>query len=297
MTRDPADETVWYSLNARSRPGRFFARLAGPLTRRVQARFAKDSLDEMARFVSQGGPSRAGPGSKVGACLIVGGTGGIGRACAKRFLDEGARVAVVGLTSREASPGGEPMQAVECIEGDVSRPIEVGPIFTEALRMLGGRIDVLVHAAGISGRRFGDGPLHECSDEGWEAVMAANARGAFLTNREAVRLMLAQDADATGLRGSIVNVGSVLAESPAPEFFGTVAYAASKGAMRSLTLASASRYAPDRVRFNLIEPGLIDTPMAGRAVGDPPSGRTSPASSRWPVVPGPRPTWPRPRSI
>ena len=60
---------------------------------------------------------------------------------------------------------------------------------------LGGRLDVLFHVAGISGRRFGDGPLHECTDEGWDAVMDVNARGLFLTNRAAVRQMLAQPPD------------------------------------------------------------------------------------------------------
>ena len=204
------------------------------------------------------------------ACLIVGGTGGIGRACARRFYDEGARVVVVGLNgSSDPHEALAPAGLIGRIDGDASRPVEVGLIFTEAMKLLGGRIDVLVHVAGISGRRFGDGPLHECSDEGWERVMGANARSTFLTNREAVRLMLGQEIDSGGSRGSIVNVGSVLAESPSPHYFATVAYAASKGAVRSLTLASASRYAADRIRFNLIEPGLIDTPMAARAVGDP----------------------------
>ena len=203
------------------------------------------------------------------ACVIVGGTGGIGRACARRFVDEGARVVVVGLGGPDDGLEADaPVGLAGRIEGDASQPVEVALIFTEAVRMLGGRIDVLVHVAGISGRRFGDGPLHECSDDGWERVMGANARSTFLTNREAVRLMLGQEIDGGGLRGSIVNVGSVLSESPSPHHFGTVAYAASKGAVRSLTLTSASRYAADRIRFNLIEPGLIDTPMAARAVSD-----------------------------
>ncbi len=204
------------------------------------------------------------------ACLIVGGTGGIGRACARRFVDEGARVVVVGLGGPSDRVEAHPLAAtVGHIYGDASRPDDVASMFAEATRMLAGRIDVLVHIAGISGRKFGDGPLHECSDDGWDHVIGTNARSTFLTNREAVKLMLGQETDGGDLRGSIVNVGSVLAESPSPHYFATVAYAASKGAVRSLTLASASRYAADRIRFNLIEPGLIDTPMAARAVGDP----------------------------
>ncbi len=68
----------------------------------------------------------------------------------------------------------------------------------------------MLHVAGISGRKFGDGPLHECSDGGWDRVMEVNAAGVFLTNRAAVRFMLRQPVDAFGLRGAVVNVGSVL---------------------------------------------------------------------------------------
>jgi NAD(P)-dependent dehydrogenase (short-subunit alcohol dehydrogenase family) len=192
------------------------------------------------------------------SCLIVGGTGGIGAAAARRFEEEGARVVVAG---RDAVEG--------AIVADVADAGQVRGMVAEAVERLGGKLDVLLNVAGISGRRYGDGPLHECSDEGWERVLAVNARGAFLTNREAVRIMLAQEPDDRGIRGAIVNVGSVLAERPAPGHFDTIAYAASKGALRALTLAAAAKYAPARIRFNLLVPGLIDTPMAARAVGDP----------------------------
>jgi NAD(P)-dependent dehydrogenase (short-subunit alcohol dehydrogenase family) len=127
---------------------------------------------------------------------------------------------------------------------------------------------VLLHVAGIRGRRFGDGDLHACESAGWDRVMEINARGAFLANREAAQFMLGQARDHWGNRGAILNVGSVLDRSPAPEHFGTVAYAASKAAVRALTLVSAARYAADGIRFALIEPALVDTPMAARAVGD-----------------------------
>ena len=110
--------------------------------------------------------------------------------------------------------------------------------------------------------------LHECSTEAWECVMQVNAQGVFLTNREAVRYMRKQQIDATGLRGTVLNVGSVLDRSPSPEHFGTLAYPASKGAVRAMTLAAAAQYASDRIRFNLVVPGLIDTPMAARAAND-----------------------------
>jgi NAD(P)-dependent dehydrogenase (short-subunit alcohol dehydrogenase family) len=205
-------------------------------------------------------------------CLIVGGTSGIGLASARRFLQEGARVAVTGVdpeinqTALEALGPLGPISALllELAAGEDA----VARIFGSALESLGGRLDILLHVAGISGRRFGDGPLHECTDQGWERVMRTNAQGVFLTNRAAVRVMLAQPLDATGMRGTVVNVGSVLDRSPSPVHFGALAYAASKGAVRALTLSSAARYAPDGIRFNLLAPGLIDTPMAVRAVAD-----------------------------
>jgi NAD(P)-dependent dehydrogenase (short-subunit alcohol dehydrogenase family) len=207
----------------------------------------------------------------------VGGTGGIGLATAERFLAEGARVVVSGKTAEEASTAlsrlGQ-IGPVQSDQADVSDEDSVVGLFDRAVAWLGGRLDVLVHVAGISGRRFGDGPLDSCSVEGWETVMGVNARGVFLTNREAVRRMLIQEPEANpdasvGLRGAVVNVGSVLARSPAPAHFGTIAYAASKGAVESLTRAAAARYASDGIRINLIAPGLIETPMATRAVNDP----------------------------
>lgn len=205
-------------------------------------------------------------------CLVFGGTSGIGLAAARRFLAEGARVAVTGVDAPSADDARRTLQAFGPVwsgAAEVSDVAAVESTFENAVSWLGGRLDVLFHVAGISGRRAGDGPLDACTVNGWDAVLAANARGVFLTNRLAVRRMLGQEPDAAGLRGTVVNVASVLARSPSPEFFGTIAYAASKGAVQSLTLAAAARYARDRIRFNLLSPGLIDTPMAARAVGDP----------------------------
>jgi len=207
-------------------------------------------------------------------CLIAGATSGIGLATARRFLAEGARVVICGKTAEETEETLATLKplaprGVWGVPADVSEPEAVERLFRRALILLDGRIDVLFHVAGISGRRFGDGPLHECSVEGWDAVLQANARSTFLTNRAAVTRMLNQKPDARGLRGTILNTGSVLARSPSPDLFGTLAYAASKGAVEAMTRSAAARYARDGIRFNLLVPGLIDTPMAARACGDP----------------------------
>ena len=206
------------------------------------------------------------------SAIIVGGTGGIGRAIAARFLREGARLVVTGLTDDEADEArGElsPLGPVAAVSLDARDPSAVDHGFTRAQDELGGRLDILVHVAGISGRSLGDGPLHDCTPEGWSAVLEANANGPFLTNRAAVRLMREQAPDDAGLRGTVLNLGSVLARHPSPRHFGTIAYAASKGAIESLTLAAAAAYAPEGIRFNLLAPALIRTPMSERATGHP----------------------------
>jgi NAD(P)-dependent dehydrogenase (short-subunit alcohol dehydrogenase family) len=213
------------------------------------------------------------PGRLAGrTCLIVGGTSGIGLAAAQRFLDEGARLVVAGKSPEIGrdeldgliARGGAWEFTLELERGES----EVERLFQYTRASLGGRLDIMLHVAGVSGRKFGDGPLHECSSAAWDRVMRINGFGVFLTNRMAVRVMQSQPLDGAGLRGTVVNVGSVLDRAPSPGHFGTLAYAASKGAVRAMTMAAAARYAPDRVRFNLLVPGLIDTPMAARAVGD-----------------------------
>jgi NAD(P)-dependent dehydrogenase (short-subunit alcohol dehydrogenase family) len=232
-------------------------------------------------------------------CLIVGGTGGIGLATARRFLEEGARVAVAGEPGSTAGATADgvgelapalleeliPFGRVAGWSVDVTNAPGVAAVFERALAFFEGRLDVLFHVAGISGRRFGDAPLAECADEGWGRVLDVNARGTFLTNREAVRVMSGQQPDAVGLRGTVLNVGSVLARSPSPDHFGTCAYAASKGAVEALTRNAAARYARERIRFNLLVPGLIDTPMAARAVGD--AGIRAYLAAKQPIGQGP----------
>jgi NAD(P)-dependent dehydrogenase (short-subunit alcohol dehydrogenase family) len=189
-------------------------------------------------------------------CLIVGGTSGIGRAAALRFAEEGARVVSAGL------PGGDGPEDAHFLSCDATKPEQVERLFADAVARLGG-LDVLYHLVGGSGRRLGDGPLHECSEEGWGATLDANLTSTFLTNRAAVRHFLGQSQP-----GVILNMASVLSIAPSPHHFDTVAYAASKGGVIALSRLAAARYAPDSIRVNVLAPGLIDTPMSTRAVRD-----------------------------
>src|SRR5262249_8513651 len=149
-------------------------------------------------------------------CLLVGATSGIGLAAARRFLEEGAAVVVAGLPTEpladDARAGLQALGRVTQVACDVQDAAEVARLFAEAVPFPGG-MDVLYHVAGASGRRHGDGPLHECSDAGWNATIAANLTTTFLTNRAAVAHFLAQRQP-----GVILNMASVLALSPSPAF-------------------------------------------------------------------------------
>jgi NAD(P)-dependent dehydrogenase (short-subunit alcohol dehydrogenase family) len=199
-------------------------------------------------------------------CLIIGGTSGIGLAAAVRFLEEGAQLVVAGLlpdtgnTSAELLKERGPIRVLTC---DASEPVQVEQLFEQTLAFLGG-LDVLYHVAGSSGRRQGDGPLHECTDDGWQHTLDSNLKSTFLTNRAAVRHFLAQ-----AQSGVILNLSSVLALSPSPRYFDTCAYTASKGGIVAMSRLAASRYAANGIRVNVLAPGLIDTPMAARACHDP----------------------------
>jgi NAD(P)-dependent dehydrogenase (short-subunit alcohol dehydrogenase family) len=197
-------------------------------------------------------------------CLIVGGTTGLGLAAARRFLEEGAAVIVAGRSAAKGAACLAELQMLGTagfVACDASDAACVDGLLAEACDRLGG-LDVLYHVAGISGRKQGDGPLHACTDAGWQTTIDTNLRGVFLTNRAAVRHFLQQGG------GVILNMASVLAFAPSPRYFDTTAYAASKGGIIALSREAAARYAAEHIRVNVIAPGLIDTPMAARAVAD-----------------------------
>lgn len=198
-------------------------------------------------------------------CLIVGGTSGIGLAAARRFLQEGARLVIAGIAPEEGAEVKatlSPVGPVDFVHCDATDAVQVKGLFDRSVEFLGG-LDVLYHVAGISGRQFGDGPLHACSDEGWQTTVDANLKSTFLTNRSAVRHFLDQHQP-----GVILNMGSVLGFAPSPRYFDTCAYTATKGGIIALSRLAAARYASEGIRVNVIAPGLIDTPMAARAVQD-----------------------------
>jgi NAD(P)-dependent dehydrogenase (short-subunit alcohol dehydrogenase family) len=198
-----------------------------------------------------------------GKILIVTGSTGIGAATARLAAGAGAHVLIA--TADEVSGielAGE--LSAELWTGDLARPAAADSVLAHCLSKFG-RVDALFNAAGLSGRRFGDGPVHECTDEGWDVTFAQNAGILFRMCRAVTGRMMVQAPAADGLRGAILNIGSVLAESPEPRNFPTHAYAAAKGAVVALSRSMAAYYAPHHIRVNVLAPGLVRTPMSERA--------------------------------
>jgi len=193
--------------------------------------------------------------------VIVGGTSGIGLSAARACVAAGARVLVVGLAV-PADLADELGARGRVVEADARDPDTARRAVRQAVAELGG-FHGLFHVAGGSGRSFGDGPLHELSEEGWEETLKLNLKSTFYSNRAAVEQLLLQ-----GTPGSILNTSSVIVRSPSPRHFATHAYAAAKAGVDGLTLAAAAYYAPRGIRVNALAPGLVDTPMSARAMGD-----------------------------
>ena len=203
-----------------------------------------------------------------GRVVLITGSTGIAGATAARAADEGASVFVVSRTEAHARGVGERLTGAGWATADLTDEAAVDAAVGAAVERFG-RIDACLSAAGGSGRRFGDGPIDTLTADAWEATVALNLRTQVLLCSRVVRQMRAQEPDPSGMRGSILILGSVTTTAPVPELFGTHAYAASKGALTALMTSMAATYVGDRIRVNLLVPSLTDTPMATRAASDP----------------------------
>ena len=199
--------------------------------------------------------------------ILVTGSTGIAAATAERAAAEGARVFVVSRDADHARALGERLAGGAWAAAELTDEAAVDTAVTAAVDRFG-RIDGLFSAAGGSGRRFGDGPIHTVTADAWEATAALNLRTQILVCARVVRAMREQSPDASGMRGSILLLGSITTEAPVPELFGTHGYAAAKGALTALMTTMAATYIADRIRVNLVAPSLTATPGASRAAAD-----------------------------
>ncbi len=192
--------------------------------------------------------------------IITGGNAGIGKAIAKLFAQEGAAVVITGRRKDELEQVVKEIERDKgkalAVAGSVTDDAHVHEVVAQTVRMFG-RINVLINNAGIG--EFGR-KIHETDDAAWQQMLDVNLTGVFRMTRAVVPSMLKSGG------GAIVNISSIASLVGIPA---SSVYSASKGGVDALTRAMAVDYAADGIRCNIVNPGLIDTPMATSLLNDP----------------------------
>jgi NAD(P)-dependent dehydrogenase (short-subunit alcohol dehydrogenase family) len=203
------------------------------------------------------------------ALLITGGSRGIGRACALLAAGNGWSV---GVNYREDANAADAVVEIiarqggraVALKGDVSVEADAVGMFDTATKALGPLTAVIANAGVVAPAAR----LADMSAERMRRVFEVNALGAFLTAREAARRM---SKSSGGAGGSVVLMSSAAARLGSPNLY--IDYAASKGAVDTLTLGLAKELGPEGIRVNAIRPGMIDTEIHASG-GDPDRARS-----------------------
>lgn len=183
--------------------------------------------------------------------IVTGATRGIGRAIAKNFADQGAKLVVVGTNAGLIHSFVEELQQTGTdalgMPVNVADSADVDQLM-ETVKDRFGRVDILVNNAGITR----DGLLLRMKDDDWDTVLDVNLKGAFLCTRAVARLMTRQR------NGRIVNISSVVGQMGNA---GQANYCASKAGLHGLTRATARELAKRNITVNAVAPGFIQTDM------------------------------------
>lgn len=182
--------------------------------------------------------------------VITGAGSGMGRASARVFVREGAKVLAADVSGREEETAAQLGTEVRPFHCDVSREPDVEAMFAAAVHAFG-RVDAVLNVAGVApaGGLLGDATLEE-----YERILGINLKGVLLGTKHAVKAMVP-----TG-GGSIVNWSSIGGLNASP---GTSLYGISKAGVISLTKSAAIEYGAHGIRANVICPGFVETEMTG----------------------------------
>ena len=191
--------------------------------------------------------------------IVTGGSRGIGGATVKRFVEEGAKVAIFDVLKDEGEALAKDLQGkhydVVYRNVDITNEREVADAVSAVVSKWG-KLDILVNNAAIPGaNKF----AHEMSVEEWDRVFAVNVRGVFLVTKHAAPLLRKSD-DA-----HIINTNSIVGARPGAQ---PLPYSVSKGALWTMTKALAGALGPDGIRVNGVAPGWMEGEWMERMLGD-----------------------------
>ncbi len=181
--------------------------------------------------------------------VVTGGNSGIGLATAKRFQEEGAKVAILGRSRKTLDEAVKAIgNGVVAVQGDVANLKDVDRLYAEVSQKLG-KIDVLFVNAGVA--KFV--PFADTSESIYDEQFDINIKGAYFTIQKALPLL--NDGASIILNTSVVGQKGTA---------GASAYAATKAALRSLARTTAAELVGRGIRVNTVAPGPIVTPIFGR---------------------------------
>ena len=201
--------------------------------------------------------------------VVTGGTSGLGRAVALGFAQAGACIAAASSNPDKVAAMDNELSALGARHHtgplDVTDPQAVEN-FLQQVAAKFGRIDALVHAAGIMKRC----PAADLSIADFERVLKVNLTGNFIVAQAVGRIMLAQTPDKLGIRGSITNIASL---SSFVSFSEVIAYSVSKAGVNGITRGLANEWTPHGVRVNAIAPGVFPTELNRPLIDGTPRGQ------------------------
>ena len=180
--------------------------------------------------------------------IVTGASRGIGAAIVQAFLDRGYKAVATSRSVSMAGFGSSPQLAL--VDGDIGQAATAEKVVKAAIERFGS-IDHVVNNAGI----FASKPFTNYTIEDLRGYVSTNLEGFFFMTQAAVRQMLAQ-----GAGGSVTSISASLADNPIADEPASVPMM-TKGGIATITLSLANEYAKQRIRFNAVAPGVVDTSL------------------------------------